>query len=54
MFRAQDDSGRVMVVVLRYGLRDEARAIAGAIVLTTAALREVSAQQQPADASAGH
>ncbi|WP_435058375.1 hypothetical protein [Streptomyces sp. bgisy060] len=45
-------AGRERMLDIVYELRDDPRAIAGVIALTTAALREVSDQQGPADASA--
>ncbi|MER7111162.1 hypothetical protein [Streptomyces sp. NPDC000229] len=44
--------GRERMLDIVYELRDDPRAIAGFIALTAAALREVAAQQGPADASA--
>ncbi|GAA1110995.1 hypothetical protein [Streptomyces javensis] len=45
-------AGREQMLDIVYELRDDPRAIAGVIALTTAALREVAVQQGPADASA--
>lgn len=45
--------GRGRMLDLVWTLRDDPRAIAGAIALTAAALREVARQQGPAPASAG-
>ncbi|KAB1978516.1 hypothetical protein [Streptomyces triticiradicis] len=45
-------TGRERMLDIVYELRDDPRAIAGVIALTTAALREVAAQQGLADASA--
>ncbi|MEU1824177.1 hypothetical protein ABZ502_17340 [Streptomyces abikoensis] len=44
-------AGRERMLAIVYELRDDPRAIAGVIALTTAALREVAAQQGPAGAS---
>ncbi|MFB7649412.1 hypothetical protein ACFC0S_15860 [Streptomyces sp. NPDC056084] len=46
-------AGRERMLDLVWALRDDPRAIAGAIALTAAALREVARQQGPASAPAG-
>jgi hypothetical protein len=46
-------AGRARMLDIVYELRDDPRAIAGVLALTTAALREVAVQRGPADASAG-